>query len=289
MLEGFPEERIDTSGARIFLRAGGAGAPVVLLHGFPETHVAWHRVAPLLARTHAVVLPDLRGYGESRAGKGAAFDKRAMAGDVLEVMRALGHARFAVVGHDRGARVAYRLALDHPEAVSRLCVLDVVPTLAMWRAMDAGFALSNWHWLFLAQPAPFPEEALLAAPEHFLEQFLTAWSADRSRIAPPAVAAYARALRKPDRVHAACEDYRAGAAADRTHDEEDEQEGRRIGCPLLALWSQRSADLRRLDVLATWRQWADDVRGEPLDCGHFIPEEAPEALFAALEPFLAEP
>jgi haloacetate dehalogenase len=284
VFEGFTERTIETSGAEIHLRAGGGGPPLLLLHGFPQTHVAWHQIAPGLARTHSVVAADLRGYGGSTS-KGP-FDKRAMAQDMLEVMRALGHERFAVIGHDRGARAAYRLALDHPQAVTRLAVLDVVPTLSMWRAMDAALAAANWHWLFLAQPAPFPEEILAAAPDRFLEHFLRDWSADRSRIAPPAVQAYARAFRKKEVIRAFCEDYRAGATADLAHDAADEAAGHRIACPLLALWSKSSADLRKLDPLPVWRAWAAEVSGQPIDCGHFMPEEAPEEVSALLQAFL---
>jgi haloacetate dehalogenase len=286
MFDGFRTARIQTSGATLHVRVGGRGPPLLLLHGFPQTHATWHRVAPALAQDFSVVAPDLRGYGDSSApasdAQHAPYTKRALAQDAVELMAALGHARFGVVGHDRGARVAYRLALDHPERVSRLALLDIIPTAEMWRRMDRSFAAANYHWFFLAQPE-LPERLLAAAPDAFLDWTFRAWAARPEALAPEALAEYARCFRRPEVQHAACEDYRAGAGLDLAHDEADEASGRHIICPLLCLWGAQPPP--PYDSLEVWRRWATDVRGRALDCGHFIPEEAPDALLAELRPF----
>jgi haloacetate dehalogenase len=287
MFEGFTTERVRAAGAAIHLVRGGQGPPVLLLHGYPETHVMWHRVAPALARDFTVVAPDLRGYGDSERPASdpehRGYSKRAMAQDQVDVMAALGFPRFAVAGHDRGARVAYRLALDHPDRVTRLAVLDIVPTGEAWRRMDQSSARSGFHWLLLCQPYDLPERLIGADPEYFLRHLLGRWAGDPARLAPEAVAEYVRCFRDPAVVHATCEDYRAGATVDRALDEADFG-AHRIACPVLALWSARFGG--RLDVLGIWRDWADDVRGRALDCGHFLPEEAPEETAAALRQFL---
>jgi haloacetate dehalogenase len=281
---GLRLDRIDTAEASLRVRHGGSGPPLLLLHGHPQTHVMWHLVAPRLAEEHTVVAPDLRGYGESSKPATTAdhepYSKRAMARDAVELMGALGFERFAVAGHDRGARVAYRLALDHPERVERLAVLDVIPTGETWSRADHRFMLAWWHWAFLAQPAPFPETLIGADPDVYY------FKGDRSRFHPDALADYLRCARDPAAIHAMCEDYRAGATYDFDLDRADRAAGKRIACPLLVLWGGRN-DLEELfgDPLAVWGEWADDVRGRALDCGHYLPEEAPDETYDELRRF----
>jgi haloacetate dehalogenase len=266
------------------VRHGGSGPPVVLLHGHPRTHATWHRVAPILAASHTVVCPGLRGYGGSSkpttTGDHAPYSKRAMAGDVVGLMRRLGHERFAVVGHDRGAYVAFRTAMDHPEAVTRLAVLDGVPIVEALERCDARFAAAWWHWFFFAQPEK-PERAILADPDGWY-----GGSAERMG-SEEAYADYRAAIHDPATVRAMLEDYRAGVAVDRGHDAADRAAGRRVACPVLVLWANGD-DLPSLysDVLAIWRAWAPDLRGRGLDCGHHMAEEAPGELAAELLAFL---
>jgi haloacetate dehalogenase len=286
MFDGFALERVDVGEAALRVRHGGAGPPVLLLHGHPRTHATWHRVAPLLAGDHTVVCPDLRGYGESSkpptTPDHAPYSKRAMAGDCLALMRALGHRRFAVVGHDRGAYVALRLALDHPDAVRQLAILDAVPIGEALARCDASFAASWWHWFFLGQTAKPAERVISADPD--------AWYRfGPEQMGEEAYADYRRAIHDPATVHAMCEDYRAGLGIDRAHDDADRRAGRRVACPLLVLWAARD-DLEELygDVLGVWRGWAEDLRGgRALDCGHHLSEEAPEELAAELRAFLS--
>jgi haloacetate dehalogenase len=287
MFEGFHLDRIDVGGVVLRVRHAGSGPPVLLLHGHPRTHTTWHRVAPLLADDHAVVCPDLRGYGESTkpptAPDHAPYSKRAMASDVVRLMRALGHERFAVVGHDRGAYVATRAALDHGDAVERLVVLDAVPIGEALARADAKFAASWWHWFFLGQTSKPAERVISADPD--------AWyRPDRDLMGDENYADYHRAIHDPATVHAMCEDYRAGLGIDREHDDADRRAGRRIPCPVLLMWAERD-DLDDLygDPLAVWQAWADDLRGVRLDCGHHIAEEQPEAFAAELRAFLAGP
>ena len=292
MIAGFAPRRIATAGADIHLELGGNGPPLLLLHGFPETHQCWHRVAPRLAASFAIVCPDLRGYGASRLTAAetpdhAAFSKRAMAQDMVAVMAALGHERFAVAGHDRGGRVAYRLALDHPARVARLAVLDIVPTLEMFERMNGQSALSSYHWLFLAQPPDLPERLIAGDPDFYLDWAMRSWLGAGAALAPEAIDDYRRAFRDPAVIHAACEDYRAGATLDCAHDRADRDAGRRIQCPMLALWGARRSVGTVVDPAATWRRWADRVEGAPMDCGHFLPEESPAAVAAALAAFFA--
>lgn len=290
MFEGFSARRIRTAEAEIFLRQAGSGPPVLLIHGYPQTHAVWHRLAPPLSRRFTVVCPDLRGYGASSHPPSdpahAAYSKRAMARDLVEVMDALGLGRFAVVGHDRGARVAYRLTLDHPGRVAALASLDVVPTLDMWERTDMARALSGFHWQLLAQPEPLPERLIGPDPDFFLEFLLEKWSAPGFRFDPAALAAYREAFRDPAVIHASCEDYRAGATVDHQHDLEDRRAGRKLGCPVLVLWGEADGSGKPRGFVEIWKQWADAVAGEGLPCGHFLPEEAPEAVLARLEPFL---
>ena len=291
LFPGFTLERIDLEGVELRVRRGGSGPPLLLLHGHPQTHVMWHAVAPGLAERFTVVAPDLRGYGESSKPATSAdhepYSKRAMARDQVALMRTLGFERFGVCGHDRGGRCAYRLALDSPQAVTRLAVLDIVPTGDVFRLADARFGLAYWHWFFLAQPDGLPERMIGADPDSF---YFSQHYQARGLFAPAALDDYLRWARRPETIHAMCEDYRAGATIDRDHDEADRGR-RRIDCPLLVLWGGRGK-LPELydDVLALWRGWADDVRGRALDCGHFLPEEAPgETLSALLDFFEAAP
>ncbi|MGY1773111.1 alpha/beta fold hydrolase [Blastococcus sp. SYSU D00813] len=289
---GFAERRVAVAGdVTLRVRVGGEGPPVVLLHGHPRTHTTWHRVAPLLAAAgHTVVCPDMRGYGRSTAPPPEPDhrqqSKRAVAGDVLALMHALGHERFAVVGHDRGSYVALRLALDHPAAVSHLAVVDCIPIVEHLDRADARFATAWWHWFFLAQPEK-PERAIGADP--------VAWYGLDVPGAAEAMgeenhADVVAAVRDPDTVRAMLEDYRAGLTVDRAHEEADRAAGRRVRCPTLVLWSARD-DLEELhgDPRAIWAHWTDDLRGGgPVDSGHHVAEEAPDALVAALVPFLGD-
>jgi haloacetate dehalogenase len=285
MFEGFEDATIDTGETTIRLRRGGSGPPLLLLHGNPQTHVMWHLIAPRLAQEFTVVATDLRGYGESGKPKSTEdhepYSKRAMARDQVAVMRALGFERFSLAGHDRGGRCAYRLALDHPESVEKLAVLDIVPTREMWRRADMEFGLVNWHWFFLAQPHPFPEDVIGCNPDAY-------YFRNRSRFDPEALEDYLEAVRNPETVHAMCEDYRAGATFDRDLDELDFASGRKISCPVLALWSGRDELEEWFDVVDVWRRWADDARGKPIDAGHFLAEEAPDEVVEELLAFFSD-
>jgi len=285
MFDGFALTTIDTGEATIRVRHGGSGPPLLLLHGHPQTHVMWHRVAPRLAEDFTVVATDLRGYGDSSKPPTTPdhepYSKRAMARDQVAVMRQLDFEAFAVAGHDRGGRCAYRLALDHPERVRKLAVLDIVPTGEALRRTDMTFALGFWHWFFLAQPHPLPERLIGADPDAFY------FRSGRDRFDPEALAEYLRHVHDPATIHAMCEDYRAGVTLDFAHDEADRGR-RRIACPVLVLWSGREELAAWYDVLAVWRDWADDVRGRALDRGHYLAEEAPDETYAALRAFFAD-
>jgi haloacetate dehalogenase len=278
MFEGFALTTVETSRAAIRARIGGRGPPLLLLHGNPQTHVMWHRVAPALSRHFTVVATDLTGYGMSSKPASVQdhlpYSKRAMAQDQLAVMRSLGHERFFVAGHDRGGRVAYRLALDHPEAVERLAVLDIIPTGEAFARANRDFGLGYYHWFFLAQPAPLPERLIGADPDWFW-RWHTA-RGPREVFAPEAVEDYLSCFRNPETIRAICEDYRAGATIDCLHDETDKRAGRRITCPVLALWGAQARLEAWYDSLAVWREWAADVQGRALPCGHYLAEEAPE-------------
>ena len=284
--EGFELTTIDSGDVSLRVRYGGSGSPLLLLHGHPRTHATWHRVAPLLATEHTVVCPDLRGYGGSSkpptTPDHAPYSKRAMAEDCLNLMRSLGHARFAVAGHDRGCYVAFRLAMDHPEAVTHLAALDGVPIGEALARCGAAFATRWWHWFFLGQTAKPAEPVINADPVQW-------YGYGPDIMGTEAYTEYLRAIRDPATVHAMCEDYRAGLGIDREHDDADRRAGRRLACPLLMLWAARD-DMEALygDPLSVWHGWGDDVRGRALDCGHHMAEEAPEALAAELRAFVAD-
>ena len=270
LFPGFQSHYVDTEAGRIFLRQGGEGPPLLLLHGFPQSHVMWHKVARNLAETHTLVIPDLPGYGWSAAPEPGAdhapYSKRAMAAAMVEVMEKQGFAHFALMGHDRGARVGYRLGLDHPGRLDKLVLLDIVPTYVMWHRMDRARALQVYHWSFLAQPHPLPETLIGAHPRYFIDWTMASWTAlkDLSAFDPRAMAHYRAAIGSPDRLHAMCEDYRAGATIDLAHDEADLAAGRTLLCPTFTVW------------------------GEGVPGGHFVCEEAPEPVLKAVAPFLAQ-
>src|SRR5262245_1514255 len=296
MMDDFDAADVETSETTILLRWSVSGAPLLLLHGFPQTHFMWRDVAPLLAREFTVICADMRGYGRSGCPPStpdhAPYAKRAMARDMIDVMERLGVPRFSVAGHDRGGRVAYRMVLDCPGHVDRLAVLDVLPTGPVWARADGRFALAYGPSSLLAQPEPFPERVLAAANEAVVDSALAGWGT-RSSVFPADVrAAYIEALRDPAHIHAICEEYRAAATLDREHDEADREAGRRIVCPVLVLWSGRgplnSWYAEEGGPLALWRAWADDVRGGPLDGGHFFPEEMPETTATELFQFFSQ-
>jgi haloacetate dehalogenase len=291
VIEGFRAGAEDVGEAVIAYEAAGAGPPLLLLHGYPQTRTCWHRVAPALAERFSVVAADLRGYGASSTPpdgeRHAGYSKRAMAGDMVRLMERLGHERFALAGHDRGGRVAHRLARDHPERVSRLAVLDIVPTATLFGTVDQAVATSYYHWFFLIQPDGLPETMIGHDPEWFLRETVRRWSGSATPVDEWAIREYARWFSRPEAIHATCEDYRAGASIDLEHDTADA--GRRLACPLLALWGEEGRMGRIYDVLGTWRAVADDVRGRAMPGGHFVPEEAPDETVAELSAFFADP
>jgi haloacetate dehalogenase len=288
LFAGFSARRIRTAGATINLVQGGKGPAVLLLHGYPQTHAMWHKVAPRLARDYSVVCADLRGYGDSSKPKGlpdhANYSKRAMANDMVEAMRALGHERFHAVGHDRGARVAHRMARDHGARVRSLTVLDISPTLKMYRSTNMQFARAYYHWFFLIQAYPIPERMLQGQAPFYLLKRLGRGKSGLKYFSKAAMGEYVRAFKDPRTIHATCEDYRAAATIDLIHDQEDLR--RKIRMPVLALWGKQGVIEALFDCLADWREVAADVRGRALACGHFIPEEKPRELVAQLRRFL---
>ncbi|KIZ33292.1 MULTISPECIES: alpha/beta hydrolase [Rhodopseudomonas] len=291
LFPGYAAEWIDTSSGRIFARVGGDGPPLLLLHGFSETHVMWHRVAPQLAQKFKLIIADLPGYGWSDMPRSDAehtpYTKRAMAAQLIEAMEKLGHVHFALAGHDRGGRVSYRMALDHPGRLSKLAVLDILPTYEYWMRMDRAYGLKVYHWTFLAQPAPLPETLIGASPDFFLKNKLASWSKtkDLSVFDPRALQHYLAAFNDPMRLHAMCEDYRAGAHADFDHDKADHDAGNKIAVPMLALWGDAGIAQSAATPLDTWKKWATDVRGGPVNSGHFLTEEDPDATAQALLAF----
>jgi len=294
LFPGFAARTVTTGGADIFLRTGGNGPPLLLVHGYPQTHAMWHRIAPTLAEHFTLVIPDLRGYGQSSVPESdpshAAYSKRTMAQDMVAVMAALGHERFNIAGHDRGGRVAYRLALDTPEAVERIAVLDIVPTHAMWHDFTVNLAMKVYHWLFLAQPQPLPEMLIEKAPVAYLDYTISSWTKLKSLEAfdPGALAHYRAFFSEPERIHACCEDYRAGQTYDLKADEADVAAGNRIVAPLLALWGAAGIPGETEGPLGIWRRWATDVTGIAIDSGHFVCEENPTDTAKALLDFFRD-
>lgn len=288
LFPGFEKRVIETQGCPIAARVGGEGPPLLLLHGYPETHVMWHRVAPRLAEAFTVVAADLRGYGDSGTPPSdpghRAYSKRAMAADQVEVMGKLGFERFQVVGHDRGGRVTHRMCLDFPDRVLRAAVLDIVPTPHVFEAADQRIARRYYHWFFLSQPEPLPERLIGGDPEFYLGTKVASWGVGTDWLPPEVREEYLRFFRRPENIHATCEDYRAGATIDLEDHAADRD--RRVRCPLLVLWGARAVVHELYDPIAVWREWADEVSGEAIDCGHYLPEEAPEATLAALQAFL---
>ena len=291
MFEGFEQERITTGGTEIHLVHGGVGPPVLLLHGYPQTHAMWHLVAPMLAEDFTVVAADLRGYGDSYKPFGdedhSTYSKRSMAADGVRVMEALGFGSFAVVGHDRGGRVGHRMALDHPECVTKLAVLDIVPTRHVFGTVGKDLATAYYHWFFFIQPYDLPETLIGAVPSYYLRKKLGGWGTNLETFAPEALTEYERCFDAAT-IHASCEDYRAAASIDLVHDEADRDEGRKVECPLLTLWGGRGVMERIYDVEAVWREYANDVKGKPLDAGHYLAEERPEETAQELGDFLEE-
>jgi haloacetate dehalogenase len=288
-IDGFEYEAITVGPTRYRPGVAGSGPPVLLLHGFPETHYCWHRVAPALAQRHTVVVCDLKGYGESRSEpggeRGEGYSNRERAAELVEVMACLGCERFAVVGHDRGARVSYRMALDHPAAVERLAVLNIVPTVDQFERMEGDASIDYYPWYFLAQPPPFAERLVAASAEYFLRHTLDSFAGSPDAISTEAAERYLHAF-TPEAIAAICADYRAAFHIDRPMDAADRERGRKVRCPVLVHWGGQEAALSE-DVLPIWRRWANTVEGGPLPSGHFIPEEAPQDLAASLRTFLS--
>jgi haloacetate dehalogenase len=290
LFPGFESELIEVNGVKIMARKGGSGRPLLLLHGHPQTHAIWHRVAQQLAKSHTVVMTDLRGYGDSSKPQGSQdhlnYSKRVMAFDQIEVMRHFGFSEFDVLAHDRGARVAHRLALDHPKAVKRLVLLDIAPTLAMYEKTSNQFARSYWHWFFLIQPAPMPERLIEADPSAYVRDVLGRRSAGLAPFDARALAEYVRCLELPGAAHGLCEDYRASASIDLIHDQLDIDTKNFLHQPLLVLWGEQGVVNQCFEPLKEWTKLAVNVKGHALPCGHYIPEEAPELMLSQVQSFL---
>lgn len=293
LFPGFENRSIQTELGAIFCRTGGTGPALLLLHGYPQSHIIWHKITPELAKHFTLVMPDLPGYGQSDipalSDDHAAYSKRAMANAMLETMQMLGHSQFLVAGHDRGGRVAYRMALDHADKVLKLAVLDILPTFDYWNKLDRSFALKIYHWAFLAQVAPFPENLISASPIAFLEHTLASWTAvkDLSCFSDDALTHNRAWYCNPDRIAATCEDYRAGAHIDYLHDEKDRLEGKTLSMPVLALWGENGIAKSIEDPLEAWRFWCPHVEGSAVPGGHFLPEEAPDKVRSSLVKFFS--
>ncbi len=293
MFPNFTAQKIQLADVALHTRIGGSGPPLLLLHGYPQTHVMWHKVAPALAQHFTLICPDLRGYGDSDAppsdSQHATYSKRTVATDLIQLMTHLGHDTFMAAGHDRGARVLHRLLLDHPHAVTRAAVLDIVPTHYIFKTINQQMATTYEHWFFLIQPDGFPEHLIGKDPDYYLTTKLNRWSANADdnnpTFTPEAMAEYLRCFRRPEVIHATCEDYRAAASIDLEHDEADL--GRKIEGPLLVLWGGKGAMEKNYDVLEVWRDYAEQVQGEALPCGHFVAEEWPEGVARSLLNFFA--
>lgn len=285
---GFSEKFIITPEAKIKVIQGGKGFPILLLHGYPQTHFMWHKIASKLAENFTVIATDLRGYGESsvlvKDSDRSHYSKRAMAQDQVDVMTQLGYEEFYLIGHDRGARVAHRLTLDYPEKVKKLILLDIVPTAQMYATTDQEFATAYYHWFFLIQPYPFPETLISANPEYYLRQCLQSWSKTADAFSTEALQNYLHYFSQPEVIHTTCEDYRAAATIDLEHDQIDAEY--KITCPVLVLWGDKGIIGRKYDVIKSWQQRAMNVKGKPINCGHFLPEEAPTATYLNIVDFL---
>jgi haloacetate dehalogenase len=290
-IPGFETRRVDVGEVTLSVHLGGEGEPLILLHGYPQNHMCWAGIAPELARSFRVIVPDLRGYGDSDAPPDdeghTVYSKRRMAQDIVALADRLGIGRFGILGHDRGARVTYRLALDHPERVTRIGIVEVIPTADFWRAWNADLALKAYHWTFLAQPAPLPETLIAADSTGYIDHTLRSWTMTRSldAFAPEALDAYRRQARDPARIAAMCADYRAGATTDRVIDEADRAAGRRIAAPLMFLCGAHGFPAQTGDPGALWKAWADDVRTATCESGHFAMEENPQAVLDTFLPF----
>jgi haloacetate dehalogenase len=290
MFDDFTRGTFDSNGVDIAYWTAGSGPPLLLIHGYPQTHIMWHKLAPALAERFTVVAPDLRGYGDSAKPAGDTdhgnYSKRVMANDLVGVMASLGHDRFAVAGHDRGARVAYRMALDHGDAVEKVAVLDIVPTKKVYDATDRALATGYFHWFMLIQRQPIPENLIGGAVDTWLDMAFGNWAGVKDAFTPEARAEYRRGFASAEAIHASCEDYRAGATVDYANDAATIAAGEKITVPVLVLWGDHGR-VAAMDPLATWRDYAVDVRGHGLNCGHFLPEERPEETLAALLDFFA--
>jgi haloacetate dehalogenase len=290
MFDDFKDVSANVGNVRIKAIQGGTGPALLLLHGHPQTHAIWHKVVPELTQHFTVVAADLRGYGDSGKPAGlpnhSNYSKRRMAQDQVDLMRTLGHESFAVLAHDRGGRVAARMALDHPTVVKKLITLDVAPTLAMYEQTSFEFARAYWHWFFLVRPAPFPETLIRADADLYLKQTIGARSAGLKPFTPEAYAEYLRCLQQPETAHGICEDYRASVTIDLEHDRESLAKAQKITCDFLALWGAEGVIEKCFDPVAEWRHFSDNVSGHSLPCGHYIPEEAPELLLERVLPFL---
>jgi haloacetate dehalogenase len=282
-MEGFGGQRVQVDGLGLQVATGGSGYPVLLLHGFPETHLAWSKVAPALAQHYRVVVPDLPGYGSSDGPDSVEdFAKRATASRLVALMRQLGHERFSVIGHDRGGLVAFRMALDHPATIDRLGVLDIIPTVDNWAALQGIGGVFAFHLYLLAQPTDLPERMIGADPDMFFAHFLDTWTRDTSSIQPAARAAYLAAARDPDVIHAICQDYRASAFVDAEHDRDDREAERRLAMPVLAMWQDPGEVQLPFDPQEIWSSWAPELRTHVMPCGHFLPEELPDEVTSAV-------
>jgi len=290
MFEGFETRQIETIGTTINLVTGGSGPPLLLLHGYPQSHVMWHKIAPRLAQDFTVVAPDLRGYGDSGKPVGDPdhmnYSKRVMAQDQVDVMEALGFDQFLLVGHDRGARVSHRLTKDHPQRVQKLATLDIIPTRTMFQIVNQEMATNTYHWFFLIQPFDFPERVIGADADYFIRRGFER-TKDSTQVFPPeALEEYVRCFCDPAAIHGTCEDYRAGASVDLVHDEADFDN--KVSCPMLAMWSETGYVGRTQDVLGVWKEYATNVRGQSFTCGHYMAEEQPDEIYAAIQAFLLE-
>jgi haloacetate dehalogenase len=292
MFEGFDEKRIQANGVEIFTLVGGAGPPLLLLHGYPQNHFMWHLVAPVLSQHFTLVCPDMRGYGQSEKPQSepefANYSKREMARDMVDLMAELGFDKFMVAGHDRGGRCAYRLALDHPNLVQKLVVLDIIPTYEQLERLNAQGAYGGFHWYFMGQEPGFPEKLIGADPAFYLSYLCNKWAAKSDPFAPEAMAEYVRSFSDPETIRATCDEYRNNPRADHANDKADKDAGNKISCPTLVLWGDGGRPHKRQGSLALWQEWAVDVRGCGLPCGHFLAEELPNETATEMIAFLAE-